>query len=89
MTKITSAFAAALIASASFAGAALAEGNYYEGVTPKGAPAASASVDATRTGSIQADRNEGQLLFSNGGSRDNRGSDLNSGDYYDGVNRPN
>ncbi|WP_105381971.1 DUF680 domain-containing protein [Neorhizobium alkalisoli] len=88
MTKITSAFAAALIASVSFAGAALAEGDFYQG-TQKGAPAASASVDTTRTGSIQANRNEGQLLFSNGGSRDNRGSDLNSGDYYEGVNRPN
>jgi hypothetical protein len=88
MTKITSALAAALIASVSFAGAALADGDYYQG-TQKNVPAASTSVDATRTGSIQAHRNEGQLLFSNGGSRDNRASDLDSGDYYDGVNRPN
>jgi hypothetical protein len=88
MTKITSAIAAALIASVSFAGAALAEGDYYQGVQ-KTRPAASASVDRMNTGSIRIDRQDGRLPFNNGGSRDNRASDLNSGDYYNGANRPN
>ena len=39
------------------------------------------------TGSI--DRQDGKLPFNNGGGRDNRTSDLDSGDYYSGVNRPN
>jgi hypothetical protein len=86
MTKITSAFAAALIATASFAGVALAEGDYYDGVQ-KGAPAASSSVDTVRTGSI-GDR-PNSLRLSNGGRDDNRATFLNSGDYYDGISRPN
>ena len=36
MTKMTSALAAALIASVSFAGAALAEGDYYQGAQKTG-----------------------------------------------------
>ncbi|WP_117195474.1 hypothetical protein [Rhizobium terrae] len=89
MTRITSAIAAALIASASFASVALADGDYYEGVQ-KTAPAAAAThVDRTSTGSIGAVHQDGKLMFNNGGSRDNRASDLNSGDYYDGANRPN
>jgi len=87
MTRITSAIAAALIASVSFAGAALAEGDYYQGVQ-KTSPAAT-SIDRTNTGSIRIDRKDGQLPFNNGGGRDNRASDLNSGDYYSGANRPN
>jgi hypothetical protein len=86
MTKITSALAAALIASASFAGAALAEGDYYSGAQ-KSAPAASSSVDTVRTGSI-GDR-PNSLRLSNGGRDDNRATFLNSGDYYDGISRPN
>jgi hypothetical protein len=87
MTRITSAFAAALIASASFAGAALADGDYYEGAQKS---AASPSIDSTSTGSIHTDdRYNGKLPFNNGGSRDNRASGLNSGDYYSGANRPN
>ncbi len=86
MTKITSAIAAALIASVSFAGAAFAEGDYYQGAQ-KASPAA--SIDRSTTGSIRIDRQDGQLPFNNGGGRDNRASDLNSGDYYSGANRPN
>ncbi|CDZ48201.1 MULTISPECIES: hypothetical protein [Neorhizobium] len=86
MTKMTSALAAALIASVSFAGAALAEGDYYQGVQ-KTAPSVSTSIDRTNTGSI--DRQDGKLPFNNGGGRDNRISDLDSGDYYSGANRPN
>jgi hypothetical protein len=91
MTKITSAIAAALIASASFATAALAEGNYYEGAVRTAPAASSSSIDRTSTGSINVlrDREDGRLPFNNGGSRDNRGSDLSSGDYYSGANRPN
>jgi hypothetical protein len=51
MTKITSAIAAALIASASFASVALAEGDYYEGASK-----ASATVDHVQTGSIAQDQ---------------------------------
>ncbi|WP_105435443.1 hypothetical protein [Neorhizobium tomejilense] len=71
MTKITSAIAAALIASASFASVALAEGDYYEGASK-----ASAAVDHVQTGSI------GQKV-------DAQKADVNSGDYFDGANRPN
>jgi hypothetical protein len=91
MKKMTSALAAALIASVSFAGAALAEGDYYQGVQ-KTRPAASASIDSMSMGSINAtriDRQDGRLPFNNGGGRDDRSSDLNSGDYYSGANRPN
>jgi hypothetical protein len=52
MKTITSAFAAALIASASFASVALAEGDYYEGATK------AASVDHIQTGSIAQDGQE-------------------------------
>jgi len=51
MTKITSAIAAALVASASFASVALAEGDYYEGASK-----ASATVDHVQTGSIAQDQ---------------------------------
>jgi hypothetical protein len=83
MTKITSAIAAALIASASFVTAALADGNYYEGATPPSAgeqhPAKhqdKGSVSYNYTGSI---------------SRSQQFNDqtVNSGDYYEGANRPN
>ncbi|CAN7423005.1 hypothetical protein [Neorhizobium sp. LjRoot104] len=76
MTRISSAIAAALIASASFGSAALAEGDYYQGVQ-KNAPAASASVtvDHISTGSI--------------GQNDKLQADVNSGDYFDGAQRPN
>jgi Protein of unknown function (DUF680). len=85
MTKTISAIAAALVASASFTSVALAEGNYYEGTTRD---AYGSSVDRNSTGSITA-RDNGRLPFNNGGSRDNRESGLNSGDYYDGAHRPN
>jgi len=74
MTKITSTFAAALIASASFTSVALAEGDYYEGATK------AASVDHIQTGSVARDGQqtgkEIQPAFE-------------AGDYYDGANRPN
>jgi hypothetical protein len=75
MTKITSAIAAALIASASFASVALAEGDYYEGASK-----ASATVDHVQTGSIgqKADARKANIQ-----------ADVNSGDYFDGANRPN
>ncbi|EUB96737.1 hypothetical protein PMI07_001071 [Rhizobium sp. CF080] len=74
MTKITSAIAAAFIASVSFAGAALAaEGEYYQDTAK-----ASATVDRMQTGSIAQ----------SGKSTDVQAR-INSGDYFDGVNRPN
>jgi hypothetical protein len=74
MTKITSAIAAALIASASFASVALAEGDYYDGASK-----ASATVDQFQTGSIgqKADAQKANIQ-----------ADVNSGDYFDGANRP-
>ena len=58
MTRFTSAFAAALIASASFAGAALAsDGEYYEGANRR--PAQSADVDQFTTRSINEVRYDG------------------------------
>ncbi|MCQ1571326.1 hypothetical protein NFO65_11275, partial [Neorhizobium galegae] len=66
MTRISSAIAAALIASASFGSTALAEGDYYQGAQ-KNAPAASATVDRMSTGSI------GQKV-------DSQKADVNSGD---------
>ncbi|WP_117195475.1 hypothetical protein [Rhizobium terrae] len=88
MTRITSAFAAALIATVSFAGAASAEGNYYEGATPPSAgrqlPAAHETQHSARygyTGSISGAVNSG---------RDADGTVvLNRGDYYEGAVRPN
>jgi hypothetical protein len=74
MTRITSAIAAALIASASFASLALAEGDYYDGASK-----ASAAVDQVQTGSI------GQKA---GVEKANIQADVNSGDYFDGANRP-
>ena len=75
MTTITSAIAAAFIASVSFAGAAFAdEGDYFQGVSK-----ASAMVDHMQTGSIARDRqNVSQIPASVG-----------RGDYYEGANRPN
>jgi hypothetical protein len=86
MTNIKSVLAAALAASVSFAGVALAEGVDYDG-TEQAGPIA--TVEYISTSSIGANREDGKLLFSNGGSRDNRASDLNTGDYYNGANRPN
>ncbi|PXA83015.1 hypothetical protein DMC25_18575 [Caulobacter sp. D4A] len=79
MTRISSAIATALIASASFGSAALAEGDYYQGIQ-KNAPAASATVDRTSTGSI------GQTTDVR---KANIPAEVNSGDYFDGANRPN
>ncbi|WP_117191656.1 hypothetical protein [Rhizobium terrae] len=73
MTKITSAIAAAFIASASFGSVALAEGDYYDGVSKAGT-----AVDNVQTASI-GQKADAQKLQ----------SDINSGDYFNGANRPN
>jgi hypothetical protein len=67
---------AAMIAAASFAGSALAEGDYYEGTSKShvSAQVDKTNVDGVRTGSIQArasDRQEDQSIFGNT-TRDNR-----------------
>ena len=49
MKTVLSTLAAAMIATASFAGAALAEGDYYDGATKT---QAAAKVDNVKTGSI-------------------------------------
>jgi hypothetical protein len=81
MTKITSAFAAALIASASFASAALAEGNYYEGVTPPSA----GQQHSSQSGSYGY---TGSIARANAVQSD-AAQAVDSGDYYAGANRPN
>jgi hypothetical protein len=83
MTKITSAIAAAFIASASFASVALAEeGDYYEGAQQtqqQDAAIARSGVSYGYTGSI-----------SRLGNHDAASSAaLNRGDYYEGAVRPN
>ncbi|CAN7232739.1 hypothetical protein [Neorhizobium sp. LjRoot104] len=90
MTRITSAIAAALIASASFATAALAEGDYYEGVSKT-----SSVVDQQRPATHQKVR--GSASYGYTGSVSNAQSNqsfdgtvtLNRGDYYEGAVRPN
>ncbi|CAN7714440.1 hypothetical protein [Neorhizobium sp. LjRoot104] len=67
---------AAMIAAASFAGSAAAEGDYYEGTskTHVSARVSDGNVDGVHTGSIQIrdnDRQEGQSIFGNT-TRDNR-----------------
>uniref|UniRef100_UPI0031010E95 hypothetical protein n=1 Tax=Neorhizobium sp. EC2-8 TaxID=3129230 RepID=UPI0031010E95 len=67
---------AAMIAAASFAGSALAEGDYYEGTTKShvSAQVEKTNADGIRTGSIQVrdnDRQESQSIFGNT-TRDNR-----------------
>lgn len=88
MTKITSAIAAAVLASVSFATAALAdEGDYYQGANrPVAGQQASTwhnergAVSYGYTGSIANAQN----------GRDADGTViLNRGDYYEGANRPN
>lgn len=70
MKTVLSTLAAAMIASATFAGAALAEGDYYEGVSKA---QTSAKVDDVKTGSIAQVRgnDNGQVVFAHT-SRDNR-----------------
>jgi hypothetical protein len=87
MTKITSAIAAALIASASFATAALAEGNYYDGATP---PSAGQQVPATHRDHNAVSYGYTGSIANSAQGRDVNGTvDLNRGDYYEGANRPN
>ncbi|EUB99034.1 hypothetical protein PMI07_005315 [Rhizobium sp. CF080] len=76
MKTILSTLAAAMIASASFTGVALAEGDYYQGAS-KGQAAVQTSrqVDNVKTGSIDQardnDSRNGQPIFPHQ-SRDNR-----------------
>ena len=78
MTKsLTSTIAAALLASVTFGGAALAAGDYYEGASQN--TVRHSQIDRTQTGSI--------------GDRDQRftsapAQTLDHGDYYEGANRP-
>jgi hypothetical protein len=75
MTKsLASTIAAALIASASFGGAALAAGDYYEGVSQN---TASQQIDRTQTNSI-----------GDQGSAQASAQTVDRGDYFVGANRP-
>ncbi|MFB9951278.1 hypothetical protein ACFFP0_20720 [Rhizobium puerariae] len=77
MKTITSAIAAALLASVSLAGAALADGDYYEGVSKE------RPVDHVQTGSIDQNRDVRQQKAKE------IPAPVGSGSYYEGVNRPN
>ncbi|MFB9951280.1 hypothetical protein ACFFP0_20730 [Rhizobium puerariae] len=95
MTRIAPALVAAMIATASFAGAALAgNGDYYEGIDRNGTsapanhnvvPAARSHVDTFATGSIGDSRAAVRFHSTNGQIEQSP----NRGDYYEGVNRPN
>jgi hypothetical protein len=89
MTKIfLSTSIAALLATATFAVPALAEGDYYEGASKSGASRYSTNplrADSTRT--LGYPSQSGQSVFGKT-TRDDRRA-VESGDYYEGVNRPN
>ncbi|CDZ52910.1 hypothetical protein [Neorhizobium galegae] len=97
MSKITSTIAATLIATASFATAALASGGtYYEGATETTAsqPAASshqAAPKARHTGVSYGYTSS--VAHAAGADQSGKGFDgtvvLNRGDYYEGAVRPN
>ena len=80
MTKsLTSTFAAALIASAAFGGAALASGDYYQGASAQPA----ASVDLFQTSSVgerSVQRDDASIQVAS--------QTPDNGDYYEGANRP-
>jgi hypothetical protein len=88
VTKITSAIAAALVASASFASVALAqEGDYYEGAS---APVASHQVPAAYGSNHSVSYGyTGSIARSAQGYDANGTVVINRGDYYEGANRPN
>jgi hypothetical protein len=89
MTKITSAIAAAFIASASFASVALAEGDYYEGVTPPSAGQQHAATHQKAKGSASYGYT-GSVSNAQGSNQSFDGTViLNRGDYYEGAVRPN
>ncbi|MCJ9753682.1 hypothetical protein MOV61_23455 [Neorhizobium sp. BETTINA12A] len=88
MTKITSAIAAALIASASFATAALAdEGDYYEGAQP------TEQAQAVHGARVDSFGYTGSIARTKASAQSNQSFDgtvtLNRGDYYEGAVRPN
>ncbi len=85
MTRFTSAFAAALIASASFAGVALAEdGEYYEGVSPNHQ---TQSIHRLQSGSYGY---TGSVVRGHDSARWTASVEApDHGDYYQGANRPN
>jgi hypothetical protein len=78
--SLTSTFAAALIASAAFGGAALASsGDYYQGSSAQPA----ASVDLFQTSSV------GERSIQHDGVSFQLASQTpDNGDYYEGANRP-
>ncbi|MBP1843740.1 hypothetical protein J2046_001996 [Rhizobium petrolearium] len=94
MTKIASAFGTVLIASASFAGVALADnGDYYEGLgrnstVTRAAPITAPSrVDRFSTGSITNSRTYSTGIDSRQSSG-NPQAPPERGDYYPGIVRP-
>ncbi|TKT46318.1 hypothetical protein FDR95_22795 [Rhizobiaceae bacterium LC148] len=76
MTK-SLAIIAAVVASTTFGGAALAAGDYYQGADKN---VSESHVDARHTGSINSGNHS--VLAQNDQT-------INRGDYYEGANRPN
>ncbi|MCJ9753681.1 hypothetical protein MOV61_23450 [Neorhizobium sp. BETTINA12A] len=96
MSKITSTIAATLIATASFATAALASGGtYYEGaVEPAPGEQASAAHQTAPKGHHPVSYGyTGSISHATGADQSGKGFDgtvtLNRGDYYEGAVRPN
>ena len=76
MTKsLTSTIAAALIASAAFGGAALADGDFYTGASKE----ATNQLDRVHTSSIGDRSYADQQVIA---------QTVDNGDYYEGANRP-
>ncbi|MGW9231165.1 hypothetical protein ACWGPT_09885 [Pseudorhizobium sp. NPDC055634] len=78
MTKSFTTLAAALVATVTFGGAALAAGDYYEGASKT--PVHS-RVDRVQTGSINNNNNADFV-------RQDVRQTPDHGDYYEGANRP-
>jgi hypothetical protein len=85
-TYLASGFAAAVIASATFAGSASAQSTQYEPYAESPPSIDDSSVDTTTTGSIYPDN---QFMTGSGNMADT-GVDgsQDTGDYYEGVSRP-
>jgi hypothetical protein len=90
MTRIfLSTAIAALLASATFAVPALAEGDYYEGASKSGgaSPRSANPLRADSTRTFGYPNQSGQSVFGKTTRDDRRAVD--SGDYYEGASRPN
>ena len=82
-TYIKTGFAAALIASATFAGSAMAQSTQYQPYAESSPNLDDTSVDRSTTGSIYPDVRVGTM------SNTDIDNSQDRGDYYEGAQRPN